>query len=56
MLTRGAGSTKVSWIGGGGGSGYLQYGILDILNFVGFFLVIVGQTFKIILVKNNCHL
>ena len=38
-----------------GGGGCLQYDILEILNFVGFFLIIVGQTFKIMLIKNNCH-
>jgi hypothetical protein len=35
--------------------GCLQYDILEILNFVGFFLIIVGQTFKIMLIKNNCR-
>jgi hypothetical protein len=39
-------SPKLSWTGGG----CLQYYILEILNFVGFFLIIVGQTFKIMLI------
>jgi hypothetical protein len=33
----------------------LHYDILEILNFVGFFLIIVRQTFKIMLIKNNCR-
>ena len=35
--------------------GVYQYDILEILNFVGFFLIIVGQTLKIMLIKNNCR-
>jgi hypothetical protein len=34
--------------------GVYQYDIWEILNFVGFFLIIVGQTLKIMLIKNNC--
>jgi hypothetical protein len=52
MLTRGALQKCHELAGGGGG----QYDILEILNFVGVYtLVIVEQTFKIILIKNNCR-
>jgi hypothetical protein len=51
MLTRGA-LQKSDELAGGG----VQYDILEILNFVGVYtLVIVEQTFKIILIKNNCR-
>jgi hypothetical protein len=54
MLTRGGGLYK-SVLNWGGEVGLLTVWYFGYSKFWGFFLVIVGQTFKIILIKNNCR-